>query len=234
MSLWIKICGNTSAADALLAVEAGADAVGFVFAASPRHVTESEVAGIVARLPKTVEAIGVFVDAGVEEIYSAVRMCHLTGVQLHWDAAADLPARLKDTLGHELRVLRVLRFGESETDQTSKQAAAYQKDPNLDGILIDSRTVGAAGGTGIAYDWEMASKTLFQNAKQRKLVVAGGLTPENVGEAIAVLRPWGVDVVSGVEAEPGHKDPLKVREFVKRARVAEIRLAAISKSDSCE
>jgi phosphoribosylanthranilate isomerase len=101
MSLWIKICGNTSAADALLAVEAGADAVGFVFAASPRRVTESEAAGIVSHLPKTVETIGVFVDATVEEIYSAVRMCHLTGVQLHWDAAADMPARLKSRLGHE-------------------------------------------------------------------------------------------------------------------------------------
>jgi phosphoribosylanthranilate isomerase len=217
MSLWIKICGNTTAADALLAVDAGADAVGFVFAASPRHVTESEAAGIVARLPKTVETIGVFVDATVEEIYSTVRMCHLTGVQLHWDAAPDLPERLKSRLGQNLRVLRVLHFGEG----VAERVATYEKDPNVDGLLIDSRTAVAAGGTGLAYDWGLASKTLFQNAKQRKLVAAGGLTPENVSEAIAALRPWGVDVVSGVEAEPGRKDPIKVREFVKRARAAE-------------
>jgi phosphoribosylanthranilate isomerase len=221
MSLWIKICGNTSAADALLAVEAGADAVGFVFAASPRHVTESEVAGIVARLPRTVEKIGVFVDATVEEIYSAVRMCHLTGVQLHWDAAAELPGRLKDHLGHEVRVLRVVHFGEG----VAERVATYQKDPNVDGLLIDSRTAAAAGGTGVAYDWELAGKTLFQNAMERKLVVAGGLTPENVGEAIAALRPCGVDVVSGVEAEPGRKDAAKVREFVRRARAGEKKLA---------
>jgi phosphoribosylanthranilate isomerase len=152
MSLWIKICGNTSAADALLAVDAGADAVGFVFAPSPRHVSESEVAGIVARLPKTVETIGVFVDATVEEIYSAVRMCHLTGVQLHWDAAADVPGRLKARLGRALRVLRVVHFGEG----VAERAAAYERDPNVDGLLIDSRTAAAAGGTGVAYDWKLA------------------------------------------------------------------------------
>ena len=220
MSLWVKICGNTSAADALLAVEAGADAVGFVFAASPRHVTTSEAAGIVARLPKTVETIGVFVDATVEEIYSAVRMCHLTGVQLHWDAASDLPGRLKDHLGQQLRVMRVVHFGTDAVAQASELTAAYEQDPNVDGLLVDSRTAAAAGGTGVVYDWELAAKTVFQNARERRLVVAGGLTPENVGGAIAALRPWGVDVVSGVEAEPGRKDPAKVREFVKRARAA--------------
>jgi phosphoribosylanthranilate isomerase len=221
MSLWVKICGNTSAADALLAVEAGADAVGFVFAASPRRVTESEVAGIVKRLPKTVETIGVFVDAGVEEIYSAVRMCHLTGVQLHWDAATDLPARLKSRLGRELRVMRVMHFGEGAVKRVTKQVATYTEDPNVDRLLIDSRTAAAAGGTGVTYDWKSAAKTVFKNAEERKLVVAGGLTPENVVEAIAALRPWGVDVVSGVEAEPGRKDPVKVREFVRRVRAAE-------------
>jgi phosphoribosylanthranilate isomerase len=228
MSLWIKICGNTSAVDALLAVDAGADAVGFVFAASPRHVTTSEAAGIVARLPKTVETIGVFVDATVEEIYSAVRMCHLTGVQLHWEAAADMPARLKDHLGQQLRVMRVLHFGEHVAEHTAEQVVAYEKDPNVDGLLIDSRTAAATGGTGVVYDWGLASRTVFQNARERRLVVAGGLTPGNVGEAIGALRPWGVDVVSGVEVEPGKKDPLKVREFVRRARAAEAGLLAAS------
>ena len=197
-------------------MDAGADAVGFVFANSPRRVTESEAAAIVARLPKTVETIGVFADATVEEIYSAVRMGHLTGVQLHWDAASDLPAQLKSHLGQQIRVLRVVHFG----DGVGEKVAAYEKDPNVDGLLIDSRSAAAAGGTGQAYDWDLAAKTLFKNAKARKLVVAGGLTPENVGEAITALRPWGVDVVSGVEAEPGRKDPIKVREFVKRARAA--------------
>jgi phosphoribosylanthranilate isomerase len=99
-------------------------------------------------------------------------------------------------------------------------AAAYEQDPNVDGVLIDSRTTAAMGGTGVAYDWGLA-KTAFKNAQARRLVVAGGLTPENVGEAIGALRPWGVDVVSGVEAEAGRKDAVKVREFVERARAGE-------------
>lgn len=230
MSLWIKICGNTTAADALLAVDAGADAVGFVFAASPRRVTASEAAAIAARLPKTAETIGVFVNATVEEIDSAVRMCHLTGVQLHWQAPPELPARLKSRLGRQLRVLRVLHLDAGAAGQASEQLAAqiaaYERDSNVDSVLIDSRTAAAAGGTGVAYDWECAAKSAaFRNALERKLVVAGGLTPENVGEAIAALSPWGVDVVSGVEAGPGRKDAIKVREFVKRARATEAGLA---------
>ena len=165
-----------------------------------------------------------FVDATVEEIDSAVRMCHLTGVQLHWDAAADMPARLKSLLGREIRVLRVVHFG-GDAERMAELATSYEKDPNVDGLLVDSRTAAAAGGTGVAYDWGLAAKIVFQSAKEHKLVVAGGLTPENVGEAIVALQPWGVDVVSGVEAEPGRKDPVKVREFVKRARVAEANLA---------
>ena len=96
-------------------------------------------------------------------------------------------------------------------------------DPNVDAVLIDSRTATAAGGTGVTFDWELARNTLFQTAEARihRLVAAGGLTPENVAEAIATLRPWGVDAVSGVEAAPGRKDPAKVREFIAKARAAE-------------
>ncbi len=116
--------------------------------------------------------------------------------------------------------MRVVHLGTDAVAQASELTAAYEQDPNVDGLLVDSRTAAAAGGTGVVYDWELAAKTVFQNARERRLVVAGGLTPENVGGAIAALRPWGVDVVSGVEAEPGRKDPLKVREFVKREGVA--------------
>jgi phosphoribosylanthranilate isomerase len=216
MNPWIKICGNTSLEDARLAVEAGADALGFVFAASPRRVTARQVAEIVAELPEAVEKIGVFVDASFEEIKSAVVAGGLTGVQLHFHAGAELPARLRGRLGAGLRILRVVRFGaEAETD-----AEAHGVDGNVDAILVDSFSAKAAGGTGIAFDWA-AARTLFQNAGVRKpLVAAGGLTPVNVAEAIAALRPWGVDVVSGVEASPGRKDPAKVRAFVENARAA--------------
>ena len=147
--------------------------------------------GLWPRLPKSVETIGVFVDATVEEIYSAVRMCHLTGVQLHWDAAADLPGRLKDHLGHEVRVLRVVHFGAGVAERAAEKIAGYEKDPNVDGLLIDSRTAAAAGGTGVAYDWELAARTVFKDAQARKLVAAGGLTPEDVGEAIASAAAVG-------------------------------------------
>lgn len=218
MSLWIKICGNTSLADAQLAAEAGADAVGFVFAPSPRQVTVAAVAKITPSLPNTVERIGVFVHSTAEDMTAAVRACGLTGVQLHFDAAADLPARLRDQLGPDVRILRVMHF-EAGSDWGAK-LAAYDADPNVDGVLVDSRTATAAGGTGLAFDWETAAKTVFQDAKALKRIAAGGLTPDNVAEAIGTMRPWGVDAVSGVEAAPGRKDPEKVRVFVARARAA--------------
>jgi phosphoribosylanthranilate isomerase len=248
MSLWIKICANTSLEDALLSDQAGADAVGFVFAPSPRRVTPAQVAAIVPHLPAALEKIGVFVGASLEEIESTVRACALTGVQLHFNAAPGLPAKLRERFGPELRILRVIHFGPQQhakesglvTGHDFKPALSLSKgaasvaeaaralapeacfrDPNVDAILVDSRTTEAVGGTGQSFDWALASTTLFQTAKERKLVAAGGLTPANVAEAIATLRPWGVDVVSGVEAAPGHKDPAKVRAFIANARATD-------------
>jgi phosphoribosylanthranilate isomerase len=217
MSLWIKICGNTSLEDALLAVEAGAGAVGFVFAPSPRRVTMEQAAVIVPHLSAAVEKIGVFVDGSLDEIVTAVQGCGLTGVQLHFAAAPELPGQLRARLGPQVRILRVMHFG---TD-AAEQAAALASDPNVDAVLVDSRTALAEGGTGVAFDWAEARTTLFQNAGAgMRLVAAGGLNPDNVAEAIATLRPWGVDVASGVEAAPGRKDPVQVREFVANARAA--------------
>jgi phosphoribosylanthranilate isomerase len=222
MSLWIKICGNTSIEDARLAVEAGADALGFVFAPSPRQVTASEVAGIGSRLPATVERIGVFVDAGLEEIYSTVRASRLSGVQLHFDAGPELPAKLRELLGPWLRILRVVHFDAVTPNLARDKIAEHARNPDVDAVLVDSRTDKAVGGTGVAFDWPAARKALFQNAGARQhLIVAGGLTPENVAKAVATLRPWGVDVASGVEAELGRKDPFMVREFIARARAAD-------------
>jgi phosphoribosylanthranilate isomerase len=219
MSLWIKMCGNTSLEDARVAVEAGADALGFVFAPSPRRVTIEQVAGIARHLPEEVEQIGVFVDAALEEIEFAVRSCRLTGVQLHCDAATEVPARLRARLGPLLRIVRVVHFG----PDAAAHADAAGLDPNVDAVLVDSRTATAVGGTGLAFDWDLAAMTLFDSAKERKLIAAGGLNPANVAEAVATLRPWGVDVASGVEAAPGRKDPEKVRAFIANARAAERR-----------
>ena len=254
MSLWIKICGNTSLADAQLAAECGADAVGFVFAPSPRRVTPEQAAAIMPHLPASLEKIGVFVDAPFNEIASTVETSSLTGVQLHFDAPAELPAQLRARFGPGLRILRVIHFvgqetigenrfvsghdlsgppatglrrwgGLSRADEAKEKQGALAptecfSNPNIDAVLVDSLTKKAVGGTGVSYDWAAASTALFQNAKQRKLIAAGGLAPHNVAEAIATLNPWGVDVVSGVESAPGRKDPAKVRAFIANARAA--------------
>ena len=218
--IWIKICANTSLEDARMAAEAGADALGFVFAPSPRRVTAAQVAAIVPHLPEAVEKIGVFVDAGFNEIASIVETCGLTGAQLHFDAAGELTAQLRERFGEKLRIVRVAHFHAEAATQGAAAFVQRIRDPNADAVLVDSRTATAVGGTGVAFDWLAAGKTLFRNPKahERRLIAAGGLTPQNVAEAIAALRPWGVDVVSGVEDAPGKKNVAKVREFIARAR----------------
>lgn len=219
MSLWIKICGNTSREDAQLAAEAGADALGFVFAPSPRRVTAPQVAAIVPRLPANVEKIGVFVDAGVETIAATVEACRLTGVQLHFDAPPELAAALRERFGSRLRILGVVHF-----DPQLPLLKSLDRNHHLSAILVDSRAAKAVGGTGLTFDWDLAASTIFHEADQRKpRIAAGGMTPENVAEAIRILRPWGVDVVSGVESAPGRKDPAKLRAFIANARAAEQR-----------
>ncbi|HEX4322704.1 MAG TPA: phosphoribosylanthranilate isomerase [Acidobacteriaceae bacterium] len=221
MSIWVKICGNTTFADAQLAADAGADAVGFVFAPSPRRVTAEQVAAITPSLPSWLEKIGVFVDADFAIIAATVEQCGLTGVQIHSQSSADLATLLRDRFGPGLRILRVIHFG----DNVARQLEAARADAAIDGVLVDSRTATAVGGTGIAFDWQAARETIFSGDSQLQLIAAGGLNPDNVAEAIATLQPWGVDVVTGIEASPGHKDAAKVTEFVVRARSASDTLA---------
>jgi phosphoribosylanthranilate isomerase len=216
MSLWVKICANTSLADARLAVAAGADAVGFVFAPSPRRVTAAQVAAITRELPAEVEKIGVFVGADIEEIVETVEHAGLTGAQLHDEGLGGLAEGLRAKFGPVLRILQVVHFG----PDASRELRAAAADPNIDGVLIDSRTATAVGGTGVVFDWVEARETIFSPGSGLRLIAAGGLNPDNVAEAITTLRPWGVDVASGVEAEPGRKDAGKVAEFVANARAA--------------
>lgn len=214
MSVWIKLCANTSAADAMLAVEAGADAVGFVFAESPRQVTMAQVAAIAPALPASIEKIGVFAGSNFEEIAGVVESCGLTGVQLHFEGGEDLVGRLRERFGSAIRILHVVHYAAD----ASEKAASLAGNKQIDAILVDSRTPAAIGGTGIRFDWDAAA-SLFATTEM-KMIAAGGLSPVNVAEAIEKLRPWGVDVVSGVEAAPGRKDADKVRAFVENARRA--------------
>jgi phosphoribosylanthranilate isomerase len=216
MSLWVKICGNTTLEDAQLAADAGADAVGFVFAPSPRRVTPDQVATITPSLPPFLEKIGVFVDADLTTISASISQCGLTGVQLQSANVKGIARELRERFGASFRILQVIHFAEDAGEQLAK----VQGDPSLDGILVDSRTATAVGGTGIAFDWKAARSTVFNQTARLKLVVAGGLHRGNVAEAIAILQPWGVDVVSGVEASPGRKDAEKVRAFITTAHAS--------------
>jgi phosphoribosylanthranilate isomerase len=225
--MWVKICANTSLEDARHAIRCGADAVGFVFAAeSKRRVTVEEVADITAHLPATAEKFGVFVEQGVAEIADIVLTAGLTGVQMHapnLETVAEDAARLREKLGdhrQRLRVVQVLHFSAAALDGFEENVARIDRNHAIDAVQIDSRTIDAVGGTGVAYDWGAAQKSLRRAAPHLRLIVAGGLTPENVRQAIQTLAPWGVDVASGVEAAAGKKDPLKVESFISIARQA--------------
>ena len=223
--MWVKICGNTRLEDALRETDLGADAVGFVFAAGKRTVTAAQVAAITPHLPATVEKIGVFTSRDAEEIAAAAREAGLTGVQLHGAYDRALAASVREKLGHApmFRLIQVLHW---ETDRTAgEQAEAFaqacrtvDRDGIADALLIDSCTRQASGGTGIPFDWATAKIALA--GVRLPVIVAGGLRPENVADAIRTLQPFGVDVSSGVELAPGKKDHDKLRLLIARAREA--------------
>jgi phosphoribosylanthranilate isomerase len=219
--MWIKICGNTSLEDARFAAECGAHAVGFVFAPSPRQIEAKLVRQITEKLPRQVEKYGVFVDAGFDEIVSTVAAAGLTGVQLHRSSDALLPFRLRQHFAQfpaRLGILRVLHYQEQEFEG---QLRELSRNDSLDGVLVDSSSQRAVvGGTGTSFNWLGARNCFLQAAPHLRLIVAGGLAPENVKQAIQVLRPWGVDVVSGVECAPGRKDPARVLAFIQSAQQA--------------
>jgi phosphoribosylanthranilate isomerase len=228
--MWIKICGNTNFEDARLAVECGANAVGFVFAASPRQVGPELVRQITEKLPGRVEKYGVFVDAAFDEIVSTVTVCGLTGVQLHRSSDALLPFRLRQHFARfpgRLGILRVLHYKEQGVaPEFEQQLAELSQNDALDAVLVDSSTARAVGGTGTSFDWLGARSSFLRAAPHLRLIAAGGLAPENVKRAIDILRPWGVDVVSGVESAPGKKDPARLLAFIRSAQQAAAERAA--------
>ena len=206
---------------------AGASALGFIFASSPRQVTPPQVAAITARLPRTVEKYGVFVDASFDEIVSTVKAAGLTGVQLHFLAEPGLPLRLREHFAgiparSRLGILQVLHFSSAAELEASLAllTPATGRDHAIDAVLVDSRVGSAVGGTGISFDWAAARSIFLKHAPHLRLLAAGGLRPDNVAEAIRTLAPWGVDVVTGVESAPGKKDAERVRAFVRAARSA--------------
>jgi phosphoribosylanthranilate isomerase len=212
---WVKICGMTNLGDALVAVEAGADAVGFVFyEKSPRNISVETAREIVEKLPPEMEKVGVFVNEAPERVSAVADDAGLTAVQLHGDEYRS-PERYSSggKVFFSLPVVDLLH-------DFRGQAGFFglPQFPKLAGILLDSGTQEQRGGTGKTFAWGEAYGFVSALKQMHDVVIAGGLTPLNVGWATGFLKPWGVDVVSGVEASPGRKDPEKVRAFVRAVR----------------
>lgn len=239
---WVKICGITNIEDALTAVEAGADAVGFVFyEKSPRNVVPENVREIVRQLPAHIEKVGVFVGNNPKNWLELLHGLGLTGSQLHFGphigsvnettayGLGCFPPGFKTYLS-----MPAEWFIESEDransfiSKAARAAEIMRSHPEGDKlvsffptIFLDSGSLQQPGGTGTVFDWQKAAPIVEQMKQVVRVVVAGGLNPTNVSEAIHTLRPWGVDVSSGVELKPGRKDPEKVRAFVAAVRQAE-------------
>ncbi len=201
--VFVKVCGVTNEEDALMAVGLGADAIGFVFAPSPRQVTPGTARDIARRLPPEILTVGVFRDQGHRFVIETTQHAQLRGVQLH---GHETPAEAEKIRPY-CQVL-VVAFPAGDP------GLAHVDDYGADAVLLDSH----APGSGKVFDWSLAEGA----PSNRRLILAGGLTADNVAAGIAEVRPWGVDVSSGVEVtgQPGRKDALKVQAFIHAARAA--------------
>ncbi len=198
----VKICGITNNEDAHAAVEYGADALGFVFAKSPRQITKEQARDIIAELPPFVSPVGVFADEKADMIKEICDFCGIQTVQLHGN---EQPSYLKELEGYKL----IKAFRVKEEDDL-KPLANYK--PHA--FLLDSYVKGVMGGTGVSFNWEIAR----QAHKYGTIILSGGLTPKNVKEAIQMVKPYAVDVSSGVESSPGKKDKSLVKRFIANAK----------------
>jgi len=203
----VKICGITDWSDAKLAIDAGADALGFNFyPRSPRYIAPAQARRIVNRLPKHVEAVGVVVNESVAAAEAIARAARTGLIQLHGDESPEEVAEL----ARFRRVLKAFRV------RPGFRVSALARYGRAAGFLLDGFRSGVRGGTGRRFDWRVA-----QRAKRYgRIFLAGGLTPANVAEAILAVQPFAIDVCSGVEAEPGKKDPARLRELMRRVEAA--------------
>ena len=204
----VKICGITNSADALMAVDAGANLLGFNFyERSPRQVAPDEAAKIRAELPKKVKAVGIFVNALVADVVALQKMLKLDAVQLHGDESPKTVAELAPDVP-VIKAFRVEPGFPLDTLEEYPQAFAF---------LLDAAQEGQYGGTGRTTDWDVARRAALSS----RIILAGGLKVENVAAAVRIVRPYGIDVASGVESRPGKKDHGRIREFIQEVRRAE-------------
>jgi len=216
---WVKICATTNLADALASATAGADALGFIFAPSTRRITAEAAAEIIAELPTGIEKIGVFVNEAPAHIADIAERTGLTGVQLHGDEPVEQIANFRRALGKR-KIIKTLQARQLLADGKREQTIAGYLEASRDGdaILLDSGSPAERGGTGIPFDWEKAVPIAASIQQALPLIIAGGLSAENVSQAIRLFHPFGVDVVSGVEREIGKKDEGKLRSFIDAVR----------------
>jgi len=201
---WVKICGITNREDALKAVSLGVDAVGFIFAESPRRVDPFTAREIIRHLPSSLLKVGVFVNEAIEEVERISGCCSLNGVQFHGEESPEYCRQVS------LPVIRAVRIKNSESLEEIERYPFAS-------ILLDTWSENQAGGTGKGFSWGMA----LEARRQRNFILSGGLSPANVREAIHLLRPEGVDVCSGVERCHGKKDPILMKAFIEEVRKAD-------------
>ena len=216
--MWVKICGNTRLEDVVEAHRLGADAAGFIFAHGKRLVTAEAVRAITAAPPSSLDTFGVFTQTDASYILKTAEAAGITGLQLHGDFDVALVRALRP---HVAQLLQVVpwwtdRSAALQRETFRRTVDAVAASGSVDAVLIDSRTETASGGTGVSFDWDAVASAL--EGTPLRVVVAGGLRPETVADAIAVLRPWGVDVSSGVEAAPGVKDHSALAAFLLAAK----------------
>jgi phosphoribosylanthranilate isomerase len=220
--MWIKICGVTNLDEALSIAALGADAIGLNFYSNtPRCIPVNRAAAITAALPETIEPVGLFVNHPASEIEAICDACGIRTIQLHGDEPPELAAELAvDAAGAPRRIIRAFRVGEEGLEGLRRELSRYwELSVTLTGCLVDAHVSGRYGGTGRQAPWELLSREW--EPAWPPLILAGGLTPENVGKAVETVRPWGVDVASGVERAPGCKDLEKVRRLIAAVRTTE-------------
>jgi phosphoribosylanthranilate isomerase len=228
--MWIKICANTNLADAALAEELGADAVGFVFAESKRRVTAEQIAEISEKLPEPIEKVGVFSTTSRDEIEHMVVAAGLSMAQLHSTYSPALVAQLYQAFGGEIKLIQTVPYevgalaSEASDRRFAETLQAALSNAGVWAVLIDAARAGVSGGLGVAFDWKhvagLVAPVVAARDTAARILLAGGLSANNVAEAIHRLQPFGVDVASGVEASPGRKNPARLRAFLHAARTA--------------
>lgn len=200
--LFVKICGITNLEDAQHAITCGADALGFVFyAKSPRFVKPEHATEIIQRLPEHISKIGVFVNSDRKYIHEVTAKAKFSAVQLQGNEGPD------DLIDYEVSAIKVFRVSKDFDVEVMRNYV-------VDAFLLDTYQKGVYGGTGETFDWHLAVKA----KEYGRIILSGGLTPDNIEAAVRFVQPYGVDVSSGVEASPGKKDPNKVRDFIARAK----------------